>query len=162
MTWITANSQERIKQRDFAVWKDTSANPNGSRKNVYRVLQCHEDELTNLVRKNERKKERRNTSSPFLHSFKSCVKWARNGCTISSTLLPDWRLIACTFCQISDNMGVPASASVRRSSPLSASPHPYSFHSLVSLVHTIIRQILQYILNYNEATQRQPSLHGSS
>ena len=47
---MNVGTQERIKQRDFAALKDTSSNPNGSRKNVYRVLQCHEDELTNLVR----------------------------------------------------------------------------------------------------------------
>ena len=51
--FFTVGSQERIKQRDFAALKDTSSNPNGSRKNVYRVLQCHEDELTNLVSASE-------------------------------------------------------------------------------------------------------------
>ena len=50
VTALISLVKERIKQRDFAALKDTSSNPNGSRKNVYRVLQCHEDELTNLVR----------------------------------------------------------------------------------------------------------------
>jgi len=49
VTALISLVKERIKQRDFAALKDTSSNPNGSRKNVYRVLQCHEDELTNLV-----------------------------------------------------------------------------------------------------------------
>jgi len=49
VTALISLVKERIKQRDFAALKDASTNPNGSRKNVYRVLQCHEDELTNLV-----------------------------------------------------------------------------------------------------------------